>query len=65
MASAKKNKVYKITVTSNKGFCGVDAGGVHFANGEATLPECRMVSWFREHEGYEVTEVAVAEDPKE
>lgn len=51
------NKQYKIKVKSNPNFCGVGAGGVHFAHGEAVIPGCRMVEWFREHKGYEVTEV--------
>lgn len=52
-----KGKKYKIEVTTNPGFCGIDAGGVQFANGEAVIGECSLVGWFREHEGYEVTEV--------
>lgn len=60
MAKAKNetaNKQYKIKVKSNPNFCGVGAGGVQFAHGEAVLPGCRMVEWFREHDGYEVTEI--------
>ena len=60
MAKTKNDsasKQYKIKVKSNPNYCGVGAGGVQFAHGEAVLPECRMVEWFREHQGYEVTEV--------
>lgn len=52
-----KKKMYKVKVTTNKDFCGIDAGGVQFAHGEATLEAGRMVDWFREHKGYEVTEI--------
>ena len=54
---AKKVKKYKITVTTNPGFCGVDAGGVQFAHGAAIINEGTMVEWFREHDGYSVDEV--------
>lgn len=62
--TASKAKEYTIRVASNPDFCGIDAGGVQFAHGQAVLPECRMVNWFREHEGYEVTENVAAEDKK-
>ncbi len=55
-----KKKQYKIKVTTNPNFCGIDAGGVQFAHGEAVLEEGRMVNWFREHKGYEVTEITEA-----
>lgn len=51
-------KQYKIKVTTNPDFCGIDAGGVQFAHGEAIINEGVMVEWFREHDGYEVAEVA-------
>ena len=60
MATARKNtaeKQYKVTVVNNPNFCGIDAGGVQFAYGQAVIPEGRMVFWFQEHDGYEVTEV--------
>lgn len=61
-AKAVENKAvekkYKIKVVSNPEFCGIDAGGVQFANGEAVIGEGTIVNWFKEHEGYEVTEVA-------
>lgn len=50
--------MYEIKVTSNPNCCGIGAGGVQFAYGKATLPAGRLVDWFREHDGYEVTEVA-------
>ncbi len=53
----KKEKRYRIKVVTNPTFCGVDAGGVQFAGGEAVIGECSLVGWFKEHEGYEVTEI--------
>ena len=41
----------------NTEFCGVGAGGVQFAYGKAQITGGHMVDWFREHEGYEVTEI--------
>ena len=58
MAGKKKeDKMYKITVKSNPTYCGIDAGGVQFAHGEAIIPDGRMVEWFKEHEGYHVAEI--------
>ena len=59
MAGKKKeDKMYKITVKSNPKYCGIDAGGVQFAHGEAIIPDGRMVEWFKEHEeGYHVAEI--------
>lgn len=54
MAAKKKAKSYKVKVVTNPDFCGVDAGGVQFAHGEAIVPEGRLLEWFREHDGYEV-----------
>lgn len=47
---------YVITVNGNPDFCGIGAGGVQFANGEAHITSDRMAQWFREHEGYTVAE---------
>lgn len=58
--AAKKTKMYLVEVTSNPEYCGICAGGVHFANGKAQIPEGRMVEWYREHKGYKVTEIAEA-----
>lgn len=58
--AAKKAKAvtgYEIKVVGNTEFCGVGAGGVQFAYGKAQITGGRMVDWFREHEGYEVTEI--------
>ncbi len=49
-------KKYTIKVTDNPKFCGIGAGGVQFANGEAKITSDRMAAWFREHDGYEVIE---------
>ena len=60
MATVKKEATvgqkYIIEVTSNPSFCGIDAGGVQFANGKAIIGEGILVNWFKEHEGYTVTE---------
>ena len=53
-----KGKTYIITVDGNSQYCGVGAGGAQFAHGRATISDERMASWFQEHEGYTVTEVA-------
>lgn len=37
-----------------KGYCGVGAGGVHFAYGKAEVNEGWVLDWYREH-GYKVT----------
>lgn len=54
---ATKVKMYKIIVKNNPNFVGKGAGGVQFANGSAVIPDGRMVDWFRNHSGYEVSEV--------
>lgn len=51
-----KEKTYKVKITSNPNYCGFGPGSVAFANGEATTTSVRMAEWFKEHEGYEVTE---------
>lgn len=56
-------KKYIIKVETNPSFCGIDAGGVQFANGQAVIEECPLLNWFREHEGYSVE--AVAEEKTE
>lgn len=48
---------YIIKVETNPTFCGIDAGGVQFANGQAIIEECPLLNWFREHEGYSVETV--------
>ena len=61
---AKNDKVFIVTVESNKEYCGIGAGGAQFANGQATITNERLARWFQEHKGYKVTEKA-AEAPKE
>ena len=53
----ESGKMFKIAVKNNPNFVGKGAGGVQFANGTAVIPDGRMVKWFRDHEGYEVTAV--------
>ena len=53
---------YIIKVETNPTFCGIDAGGVQFANGQAIIEECPLLNWFREHEGYSVEAVAEEAD---
>ena len=53
---AVQKKGYIVKVKNNPSFCGIGAGGVQFANGEAHITSDRMAEWFREHNGYEVTE---------
>ena len=55
VAQATQDKGYIVKVKSNPAFCGIGAGGVQFANGEAHVTSERMAEWFREHNGYEVT----------
>lgn len=65
MANTKKVKKvtgYEIKITTNPNFCGVDAGGVQFSYGKAQITGGRMVEWFREHDGYEVVEIATDDD---
>ena len=50
-------KKWNVEVTANPKFCGIDAGGVQFANGRAVVEDERLAKWFKKHEGYKVTEV--------
>lgn len=52
----KTEKSYIVKVVGNPSYCGIGAGGVQFANGEARITSDRMAEWFREHDGYNVTE---------
>lgn len=58
--AAKKNegKTFIVTVTTNPDFCGVGAGGAHFAHGKAEITDPRLAAWFKEHAGYKVEERA-------
>lgn len=49
-------KGFIVEVAGNPAYCGIGAGGVQFANGEAHITSERMAEWFREHDGYKVTE---------
>jgi len=51
-----KAKKWLVKVVSNPNFCGIDAGGVQFAHGQAVISDARMAAWFRSHAGYEVTD---------
>ena len=62
MAAKKKNIKFQIKVTNNPMYCGIGAGGVQFANGKAIIGAGSLVNWFKEHKGYEVTEIEVDED---
>ena len=55
--AVKKAKFYIVKVKNNENFCGKGAGGVQFANGKAENVSERMANWFKEHPGYEVTEM--------
>lgn len=54
--TATKEGVFVIEVKNNASYCGIGAGGVQFANGKAEIKSERMADWFREHDGYTVTE---------
>jgi hypothetical protein len=54
-----ETKVY-IVETPVKDYCGVGAGGVHFAYGKAEVHEGWVLDWYKEH-GYIVTEKAELE----
>lgn len=64
MAAKKTKKItgYEIKVATDPAFCGIGAGGVQFSYGKAQITEGRMVEWFKEHDGYEVTEIVTEED---
>lgn len=53
---SKTEKEFVIKVKNNPQYCGIGAGGIQFANGQAVTNSRRMASWFREHDGYEVSE---------
>lgn len=54
--ASTKGKSYTVKVKGNPTYCGVGAGDVQFANGQAVITSERMAAWFKEHDGYEVTE---------
>lgn len=51
-----ENKTFIVKVKNNPNFCGIGAGGAQFAQGEARIASERLANWFKEHEGYTVTE---------
>lgn len=64
MARAKKTEPGKMFIvkTPVKDFCGIGAGGVHFANGQAEIPEGWVLEWYRE-KGYTIIEKEVPVAP--
>lgn len=55
---------YTITVTARPDCCEVGAFGLHFAYGRAETDSDRAAAWFREHDGYTVTENTAAKGKK-
>lgn len=53
-AAKEKTPSWLVKVKNNPNFCGIGAGGVQFADGQATVTSKRMAGWFTEHDGYEV-----------
>lgn len=51
-----KTKSWLVKVDNNPEYCGIGAGGVQFAKGQAVIDSGRMAAWFKEHNGYTVTE---------
>lgn len=51
-----KTKKWLVVVNGAPSYCGIGAGGVQFANGQAVIESERMAAWFKEHDGYTVTE---------
>lgn len=47
---------YQIEVISRPDCCEVGAFGIHFAYGKGETDSQRAAEWFREHDGYKVTE---------
>lgn len=50
----KKEKSWMVIIPGNPDYCGVGAGGIQFANGQALIKSGRMAEWFKEHKGYKV-----------
>lgn len=55
-AEMKRADSWLVRVTGNPEYCGIGAGGIQFANGQAVIHSGRMAAWFREHKGYSVSE---------
>lgn len=60
--ASKKAKKYLIK-TPNSNYCGVGAGGVQFAYGQAEVLEGWVCEWYKER-GYEVVEIKEPEEEK-
>lgn len=57
MATKKADKQKEFLVkTKDPKYCGVGAGGVQFAYGQAKVNEGWVLDWYREH-GYTVEEI--------
>lgn len=58
MAARKTDAIegtkFIVRVDANPDYCGIDAGSVQFAHGEAVITDARMAAWFKEHDGYSV-----------
>ncbi len=54
--TGQRIRSWLVTVENSPNYCGIGAGSVQFANGRAVIRSERMARWFREHEGYKVTE---------
>ncbi len=67
MAAVKNKAVKKYLVKVSKvpNYCGIGAGGVQFANGQAVIDEGTILNWFKEHEGYEVSEIEAGREDKQ
>lgn len=67
MAKAKKGedkaKKYLVKV-EDETYCGVGAGGVQFAYGQAVIHEGWVLNWYIDH-GYDVTEIKENKDGNE
>ena len=56
MASKKTEDVKTYLVkTKDPNYCGIGAGGVQFAYGQAEVNEGWVLEWYREH-GYDIEE---------
>ena len=56
-----KNAKVFIVESPVKNFCGINAGGVHFAYGKAEVNEGWVLNWYCKH-GYKVTPKADKSD---
>lgn len=56
-------KVFRVK-TKDPTYCGVGAGGVQFAYGQAEVNEGWVLQWYREH-GYTVEPIEAPEAPAE